>query len=345
MTQASRKPSVQAVRTHPSENKAQENPIHAQRERNRAPKRWTPYRAWKTHHQQSAKDSVRQIIGTPVQALFNALIIGIALALPAALFSIVGQLQAMSGHWQKQSEISVFVQKSLAPALLDQLKLTVARDPGVHQVDVISPEAGLAALGEKAGAGDVVAFLKQNPLPPVLAVRPQLGLDAAALTELKARLEKMPHVDEVLLDMEWIQKLNALLGLGQQLFWSLAVTFGLAVILVVGNTLRLAIERRREEIQVLKLVGGTEAFIRRPFLYAGAGYGALGGLAAVLILWGASAHMAPHLMAFESAFNLTLEWQLLTFGDAFFLLVDGLILGLMGSWLAVSRYLKAIEPQ
>jgi cell division transport system permease protein len=312
---------------------------------NQAPKRWGPLQAWKHHHKRSAKDGLAQVLKTPIQALFNALIIGIALALPAALFSIVGQLQSLNSHWQAQSEMSVFVQKSLAPPLLFSLQQRLTQDADVKSARLITPDEGLASLGEQTGAQDVVSFLKQNPLPPVITVQPVKGLATERLQALKQRLQVLPHVEEVLLDLEWIQKLNTLLALGQQLFWSLAVTFGVAVILVVGNTLRLAIERQREEIQVLKLCGGTDAFIRRPFLYSGALLGTLGGVTAVLLLGLAALRMGPDLQAFETVFAMQLDWQLLTFSDAVILVADGILLGLMGAWFAVSRYLDAIEPQ
>lgn len=317
---------------------------HAQSSKASAHTSWGPWQAWKQQQLNCLGASVAQMLTAPMQTLFNALVMGIALAMPAALFAVVSQLHSLHQHWQNESEISVFVEHNLQDRLVSQLRAQFLNLKEVETVAVISPAQGLASLSQNAGAEDVVAFLKQNPLPPVLIVKPQAELTPDQLNQLKMRLRDFPHVEDVLLDLEWVLKLDALYTLGQKTFWLLTLTLSLAVVLVISITLKLAIEDQREVIKVYKLCGATDAFIRRPFLYLGAVLGALGGVTAVLLVGMAAYWIEPQLTAFEQAFALDVEFHLQQGLDAVYLAADGLVLGILGAWLAVNRYLADIEP-
>ncbi|WP_444902453.1 permease-like cell division protein FtsX [Microbulbifer sp. SSSA007] len=302
------------------------------------------WRSWLGHHREVALESLRRFFATPMASIMTALVIAIALALPAALQLGLANFQRAVAGWDGQPQISVFLHKGARDAAVESFAAKLRSDPAVAEVTYISPEEALAEFEQASGLGDVLAGLDANPLPAVLLLRPRDTQDNDKLQILVANLQQQALTDSVVLDLAWVQRLTQLTELGQRLSAGLAVLLALGVILVVVNTIRLHIESRREEILVAKLVGGTNAFVRRPFLYSGLCYGFCGGLLAWLLLLGGVLLLSGPIAGLSSSYGS--NYALAGPGFSYFLglTAGAVLLGLLGAWLAATRHIRAIEP-
>jgi cell division transport system permease protein len=265
---------------------------------------------------------------------------------------LLDNIAQLSGRWDGAPQISVFLQQGLDESAGRALQQRIAQLPGVTRAEYISREQALAEFRSISGFGEVIDHLDANPLPAVISVRLFVASNsfdekngAPAAQKLLDDIKNMPGVERAILDMEWVQRLYALLSVGQHLVLALAAMLGLGVILVIGNTIRLAIESRRDEIVVVKLVGGTNAFVRRPFLYTGLWFGLGGGVAASAMLAASLAWLGNPVTELASLYHSNFELTGLSAGQIAALLLVGSILGWCGAWSAVSRHLGAIEPR
>jgi cell division transport system permease protein len=302
--------------------------------------------AWLAHHSTTAAESLFRLLQTPLQSLLTWLVVAIAIALPAALFVALSNVQNIGYSWQDSSQISVFLTREAPESGITELSKRLLARPDVATVVYVSPAQALEEFQTYSGLGRVVQDLDENPLPPMLLVQPDAGsLAPEALAALQVVIAQEALVADVRLDMQWVKRLQRFMELAQRAVLALGLLLAGGVLLVIGNTIRLAIENRRDEILVVKLVGGTNAFVRRPFLYTGLWYGIGGGLLALAVLaaglsWLSSpiAHLAD---LYQSSFRLQgLGW----IASLQLVLLAGL-LGLLGAWLAVARHLAQIEPR
>jgi len=272
-------------------------------------------------------------------------VIGIALALPSGLYVLTGNLQRLSTQWDGGASLSLFLRHEVttgqAGALADKLR----QWPEIEQLRLITPQEALVEFRELSGFGDTLDTLDENPLPAVLAIKPA---DSAAQAEpaaaLLERLRALPEVDLAQLDLQWVKRFNAIVDIVQRSIWVLASLLGLAVLLVTGNTIRLEIQNRREEIEITKLIGATSAFIRRPFLYSGLLYGLGGALLAAVLVELAFLQLNSPVRQLAGLYESSFRLQMLSFSESLTLLAAGSLLGLLGAWLAVGRHLADIEP-
>lgn len=302
--------------------------------------------SYRAHHQIVAKDSFMRLLKAWVPSLMTWLVIGIALALPTGLFVGLANLESVSRGWDGAAQISLFVNKAVSDQDSRKLAKQLEQRPEIAQVDYISRTQALEEFQAMSGYGDVLRHLDNNPLPAVIVVRPvEQRVSAAATEGLYQNLKALPQIHQAIIDLEWVQRLYSMMALGKRMTLALAFLLGLGVLLVIGNTIRLAIESRRDEIVIVKLVGATNAFVRRPFLYTGLWYGLGGGVVSWLIisisLWWLSGPIGELAGLYQSQFVL----QGLGFGQTLLLWLCSALLGLAGAWLAVSRHLGAIEPR
>jgi cell division transport system permease protein len=297
-------------------------------------------------HLQALLGSLGRLARSPVSTLLTLLVIALALALPASLRLLVTNAQAATGNFSNAIELSVYFKPDVALAKAQQLADAARERHDVAQVTLISAERGLEDFRTYSGFGDALAALKENPLPHVLHVRPRAtASSASALEALRGYFRAWPEVDLVQVDSQWVQRFNAILEVLRQLLLIAAGLLGLGVIAVIGNTIRLEIAGRRAEVEVIKLVGGSNSFVRRPFLYTGLLYG-LGG---ALLAWGIIA-LAVYLLG-ESVANLArlygsrFEVHGPTPAEIGTLLGAGAALGWIGAWISAARHLRAIEPR
>lgn len=299
------------------------------------------------NHGQLLLRTFQRLAAEPVQTLMTSLVVAIALGLPAALYVGVVNLQQLGSRVETTAQLTVFLKKEATEVAVAQLRESLLSESDITAVDYISRQQALADFQTLSGFGDVLAMLDENPLPPVLIVQPvdRFQGDLVASEALVTRLKELALVDDVRLDMKWIQRLQGMLEVWERLAFSLGVALALGVLLIIGNTIRLAIESRRDEIVVVKLVGGTNAYVRRPFLYTGIWYGALGGLLAWLLVAVGLQWVDGPVERLAGLYQSIFQLQGLGFSGLLALIFIGAVLGLIGAWLAVARHLGSIEPK
>ena len=295
--------------------------------------------AWRDQHIYSFLSSLGRIVSKPFSTFLIVGVMAIAMAMPLALAMVLHNVQRVSGTVQAAREMSVFLKPGVTLEQANSLARKLADRADVQKVAVVSPDEGLAEFRKLSDLAQSIDLLGNNPLPSVLKIRPKD--DGLALAEA---LQKWPEADVVQHDGQWRQRLNAWLSLGERMLKILSVLFGVGVLLVVGNTVRLDIGSRREEIAVMQQLGATDGFIRRPFLYLGFWYGlAAGALALGLSLFAGLAldeRLQPLLTSYDSRFVLQGPDLTMVVG----LLATSAILGWLGAWLASGHHLRQTRP-
>jgi cell division transport system permease protein len=283
---------------------------------------------------------------TPLPTGMTVAVIAISLALPAGLYVLTGNLTALSEGWGKTAAISLFLSAETDIAQARELADELQARPDLEGVTLIGPDEALSELGDYEGFSEAIAQLEENPLPAVLALQPAAHLSSPqALEALRDELAALPAADFARLDTQWVRRFQAIVRVTERGVFLLGGTLALAVLLAVGNTIRLEIENRRSEIEIMELVGATSAFIRRPFLYTGLWYGLLGGIGAWILVTLAVILVQGPVSRLAALYQT--EFSLSGLGPtAFVALIGGsLCLGLLGSWVSVGRHLTATEPR
>lgn len=301
--------------------------------------------AWRDQHARASLSSLGQLTRSRVASLMTAGVIGIALALPAAFLVLLDNIQALTAGWHGQPHASLFLERDLSAAQVASLARQIESRDGVTRARIITPEQGLQELRRLSGFRQALAMLQNNPLPPVIEVEPSGALTPTQVGALVDQLAALPNVERVRLDRDWLLRLHAIMQLFQRGTWIVATLLGIAVILVVGNTIRLDIENRRDEIIIVKLIGATDAFVRRPFLYSGLWHGLAGGLLACLLVETGRLLLNGPVNRLAGLYGSRFELAGIGLSGGLTLLGCGAFLGLVGSWLAVGRHLTAIEPR
>ncbi len=301
--------------------------------------------AWIDQHRRSAYRSYMEMRRRPLATLMTLLVIGITLALPASLLSLLKISQTITGDHQQTASISLFLKNGI----VDEKALKVAKDLEqqslIDHVELLTSADAMEEFRSHSGFGDALDALDENPLPNVLLIHLLPDSSSIDIRKLAAELKEEPITDSIEYDQGWIERLQAITLAIKRAVEALGFGLGLAVMLIIGNTIRLEIMNRREEIEVIRLVGGSDDFIRRPFLYIGFIYGLFGALIAWLLvsilLMLVSAPLGRLAQLYDTALSLS------TFSlQALLLLIPiGISFGLAGAWLAVSRHLSSINPE
>ena len=296
-------------------------------------------------HAHALVSSAGHLARAPFATLFTVLVMGLALALPLGLEVLVRNVRAATGDFTGAVSISVYLHAGVDEQHARQLGATARSHPGVAAVQLITAAQALAQFRAQSGFGAALDALQDNPLPNVLVVTPAPGATGAASMEsLRRVLAAWPETETVQLDGDWVRRFNALLDLLHRALLLAAGLLGLGVVAVVGNTIRLEIQNRRAEIEVTKLVGGTNGFVRRPFLYTGALYGLLGGLTALLVIGVSGLLLQPPVSELARSYGAEFALRGPALEDLGLLLGGSTVLGWLGAWLAASRHLARIEP-
>ncbi|MCL4134903.1 UNVERIFIED_CONTAM: hypothetical protein GTU68_023874 [Idotea baltica] len=289
--------------------------------------------------------SLGRLWRTPFASLMTVAVIGIALALPAGLLVLLQNVNQVSGEWDDASQISLFLEQGLTEKQIRQVQNKIKSWPTVGKTSYQTAAQSLTEFRELSGLGSLLDSLPDNPLPAVITLFPaEENASDADIQLLLKDLTALPDVVQAQLDMAWLQRLRSINKLLERGISLLGLLLSLSVLLVIGNTIRLAILNRQSEIKVMKLVGATDRFIRRPFLYTGFWYGFVGGLFA----WGTLIFVLN--MLTTPVHNLVShygsEFDLHWFSGVLLLYLPlvGILLGILGAWLAVGRHLHAIEP-
>ena len=302
-------------------------------------------RALLGHHLQAALASLRTLYSKPLASLMTILVIAVTLVLPALFWVLSDNMHELTIKWKHGAHISLYLKSPLSAAEQAALLLRVQKTAGVGHANLKSPAEGLAELQQQEGMQDVMRYLPENPLPAVVEVLPTLDVNTPMeLEHLYAQLKAYPNVEQAKLDIQWINRLQAILGFVDSLARGLMILLAIAVILIIGNTLRLAIHSRHEEIQVLKLVGAKDAFIIRPFLYSGIWYGLAGAIFAVLLVNIFMLSLTLVVNQLAAAYEMHYSLIGLSVRQISLLVLSATILGWLGACLSVKKQLANIEP-
>lgn len=294
-------------------------------------------------HAAVLRSALRRMFASKLGGLLNILVIGIALSLPAGMYVLLKNAQGLVAQLSGTPQISLFLALDAKTSDIDALRQRLETHPSVAGAEFVGRDRALEQLRHSTGLADVIGGLERNPLPDAFIITPKAG-EAQSLDKLRSELAQLPKVELAQLDSAWAYKLEALLRFGRLIVLILASLLSIALVAVTFNTIRLQILTQRDEIEVSRLIGATDGFIRRPFLYFGAVQGLLGGLTAWLIvsvsLWLLNRPLGDLSRLYASQFTL----QPLGLGDSLSLLAFSLYLGWLGAWLSVARHLSRIEP-
>lgn len=296
------------------------------------------------HHLRVSLASLGRLYAQPVATFMTTAVIAIALALPAGLYIALNNVAQLSSGWDGSTQISLFLHTHVKKRDAQKLMKKLIKNKNIKKIELIDKEKGLAQFKEISGFGDAIKHLDNNPLPIVLVVHPKITSQADKTTSLVKQLGKNKLVELAQLDVQWVKRLYTFLEIANRSIWVVSSMLAIAVLLIIGNTIRLDIQNRREEIEVSKLIGASDAFIRRPFLYTGLWYGLIGGILAWIVTLLSLMLMENPIHKLALLYHSDFHLSGLGFANTLFLILISCLLGLTGSWIAVSRHLKEIEP-
>lgn len=296
---------------------------------------------WLAHHLASLTDALKRLLRTPFSAGFTALAIGVAITLPVSMYLAVLNLNHLAGGLPTQPEISLFLAGKATLAERDAVRQKLDRHPAIDQRRFVSSEAALARLNAQ-GLADITAGLDRNPLPDawVLTLKQSGPLE---MENLRKELAALPGVESVHADSIWAERLQAMLGIGRQIVLLLATLFGLALVAIASNAIRAQILARRDEIEVSRLIGATDRYIRRPFLYYGALQGASGALAALGILSLLGFALDGPVSQLATLYGSPFRLVLLGPAEGAIVLGAATLFSWLGAWIAVTRTLRKFD--
>ncbi len=299
---------------------------------------------WALSHCRALLFGMGEMTRTPLSSLMTFIVIGIAMAFPAGLYVFLKDLQGVSQYWNGNPRISLYLKQNVSDGQIKDLENTLRNNPQIAKVDYISPEEGLAQFARKTQLGNLVNSLPSNPLPGVIMVTPTQELQSPdALETLLKQLNTISLVSVGHLDMQWVKRLFYVVTLGKRVTYALTFLFGLGVIIIVGNTIGLAMQEHQQEINVLKLVGATQAFIRRPLLYRGMLFGFVGGIFACCFDAAMVSWLSGPARALINSYQASLQTPGLGIGVGFGIVLICTLLGFLGAWATVQRHLYSKE--
>lgn len=298
---------------------------------------------WIVAHRRALAGTLSRLSGTPLASLFNIAVIGTALALPLGFYVVLANLQGLARDFSPQPQISIFLAQDASREVTGAIGKRLKTHAGVAGSRFVPRAQALETLQSRAGLADVIAGLPGNPLPDAYVVTATAG-NADALEKLRAEFAGWPGVAEIQIDSDWARRLDSLLALGRYAVLMLAAALALALVAITFNTIRLQILTQRDEIEVAKLIGATDAWIRRPFLYFGGLIGAAGGAAAWLMIWAALQVFNGQLRPLAALYGIPLQFAHLDGADSLAALLFAAMLGWFGAWLSVRRHLSAHNP-
>ena len=295
-------------------------------------------KAWLTHHLHSLKIAAQRFRDAPLATLLTILVIGVAVAMPSGLYVLLSNLDRAAGGVKPQIELTLFLKTDVPESTSKALAADLAKQSDIAGVVFISKTEGIRKL-EAAGLSDITAGLPENPLPDTLVLTPK-ETSPEALDTLYNRLTKLDSVQQVVMDADWVKRLTALMGLGKNLVLLLAALFGLALAAITANTIRLQIYAQQDEIEVAQLIGATDRFIRRPFLYYGGIQGLVGGIAGWLILLLGSTLIESSVAQVAAAYGASFTLNSLSLAELIPLLGLSTLLGWLGAYFSVNQALR-----
>lgn len=303
-----------------------------------------PANYWFTCHLRALMFGLGELLRKPFSSFMTILVIAIALALPIGLFSLLQNAETVSKNFDGTPTLSLYLKQDLAEPQLVILKNELNKFNSIDKIQYISADAGLKEFETEAQIGNISQLLQQNPLPAVIIITPTLAAQTPEqMQALADQLKNLPEVTNIQFDVNWVKRLYYIIQSAERLALLLGVLFGIGVILIIGNTIRLATQSHRDEINILKLIGATSAFIRRPLLYRGFLYGFIGGLFSLILISLMFWWLKEPLFMLAESYQLDIQLSGLTLIQMIIILLIASLFGLAGSWIAVQKHLFTEE--
>lgn len=293
---------------------------------------------WLTQQTQAVRLVLSRFKKNLFSTLFISLAIAVSLALPVIMYLVLNSFSELVGSIKSESHINLFLKQDTDATTRDSIHNTLASNLAIKNFHFVSKNEALAQLSDTINNKNILAGLEENPLPDAFFIEPS-SLDAVAIDTLKAQLNNVEGVEEVQIDNAWLKRLNYLLMLGKKAMFVLAMLLGFALFAVIGNTIRMQILTQSEEIEVSQLIGATKSFIRRPFLYAGASYGLIGGLLALLITSGVILIFNQSISALASDYQTNFSLNLPNMAVCLVTCMVAIVIGVLSAYVAVSKSL------
>ncbi len=300
---------------------------------------------WLARHAQVSLGSLGCLARKPLSSLMTIAVLGIALALPTGLLVLLGNLQQVVADWEGPASISLFLHMEVDDAQAAALAKRIESEADTGSVQLVTRSEALAEFRQYSGFAAALDALDANPLPALILVKPAAEGDPGAAEALTGRLHDLPEVELAQLDRQWVERLHGITEIVRRGTWLIAGLLTLGVLLIIGNTIRLEIQGRREEIVIAKLVGATDGFVRRPFLYHGLWLGLFGGITAWILVASAVVTLDPPISHLAGLYHSGFRLLGPGLAETAALLSAGGLTGLLGAWLAVGRHLSSIEPE
>jgi len=301
---------------------------------------------WLTRHLQTMVGSLGELSRNPFSSLLSISVIAIALALPGGLFAALENVHKFTSEFEHGAKISLFLAPEINIKQAKVLQMSLSQRNDIKRIEMITPDQAMEEFKMKSGLKDALDSLSENPLPVVLLAYPrdEVARSPEKLSRLISELGKLKPVELSQFDLEWIKRLTAFLELATRAVWVIAIILGLGVFLVIGNTIRLAIVNRQEEIRIIKLIGGTDAFVRRSFIYSGMLQGLFGGLLALLTIFLLFTFTSQPASSLSSMYGIKFSLDALQFLPSLTLVGSGALLGWLSARVTVGVYLRQFEP-
>ena len=304
-----------------------------------------PFSIWLSRHASTAISSLGRLCRQPLSSLMIVLVIAVTLALPAAISIVVKNARSISGNWDNALDFSVFLQEDLSESDAAGLARLLEQRADVESVQVVTADQALEEFKAASGFGAALDQLPGNPLPHTLVVRPSAGNTGATIELLQHEIENLPETALVQVDTAWVKRFHAILDIVRQAIAVGSVLLATAIVVIIGNTIRLDIENRRDEIEVTKLIGASNAFVRRPFLWTGFWYGLAGGLLALGLVWYGLYLLGGPVSRLAGLYQSNIAITSMSLAESATLVGGAVFLGLAGSWVTTARHMRRIEPR
>jgi len=304
------------------------------------------FKTWMTRHAQTAIGTLGRLSEQWLPTSFMVLVIGIALALPACLQVVLLNARLAGGEWNHALEISAYLKMGTTKTLAEQLAESIRKRSEIADVRLVTADEGLIEFRKRSGFGDALTALTDNPLPHALIVRPRMAAaEPADLAKLVAELRQISNVDVVQLDTAWIERFNGMIEVLRRATLVIGILLAGGMIVIIGNAIRTDIQAHRDEIEVTKLVGGSDAFVRRTFLYTGIWFGLAGGVLALVVTYTITGLLGAPIRRLALLYGSDYRLTGLGAKNSLVLLGLAVALGWLGSYLAATRHLRTIEPK
>jgi cell division transport system permease protein len=303
------------------------------------------FKAWLLSHAQSFIYSLGQYYHNLLSSILTTAVIGLSLALPGGFYLLLENAQQVTAGWGGSIQITAFLKPEIDDAMAQELITRLLDNPNIEAARLINRDQALAEYKELSGFSEVIELLDENPLPSIIIIFPKIDV----LTEGRDRqildfLYSQSEIEVAQYDQQWIKRLYGIIDIIKRFVIIFSAFIGFGVLLIVGNTIRMAIYHHRSEIEVSKLFGATNHFIQRPFLYTGFWYGLSGGLASWLLLTLTLEFLKQPVNRLAALYSSEFTLANLSATETLIMLACGIFLGIFGSWISVQRHLSTIEP-